>query len=119
MNTTHNQNLTPYSQKLRKNMTKEERHLWYDFLKNLNLTVHRQKTVGCYIVDFCIPSKKIIIEVDGDQHNRDIDIQQSDKNRDRFLNEMGYRVIRYFNHDIDHHFNEICDDILACIDGKK
>ena len=46
------------SKVLRNNMTKEERHLWYDFLKGLPLTVNRQKVLGPYIVDFFIASKK-------------------------------------------------------------
>ena len=68
MNKTNNSKLTDNAQKLRKNMTKEERHLWYDFLKTLPVTVNRQKVIGNYIVDFYISSHKIIIEIDGSQH---------------------------------------------------
>ena len=53
---------------LRKEMTRQERHLWYDFLKNLPQTVHRQKMIGNFIVDFYIPSCKLVIELDGAQH---------------------------------------------------
>lgn len=53
---------------LRKEMTWPERHLWYDFLKNLLQTVHRQKMIGNFIVDFYIPSCKLVIELDGAQH---------------------------------------------------
>jgi len=53
---------------LRKQMTKEERHLWYDFLTSLPVTVNRQKALGNYIVDFFIASAKIAIELDGSQH---------------------------------------------------
>ena len=60
--------LTGISRVLRKNMTKEERHLWYDFLKGLPLTVNRQKVLGDYIVDFFVASKKLVIELDGSQH---------------------------------------------------
>ena len=49
MNEYKNKKLTPYSKKLRLDMTKEEKHLWYDFLKKLPLTVHRQKVLGYYI----------------------------------------------------------------------
>ena len=52
MTYTSNTKLTPYAQKLRKEMTKEERHLWYDVLKHLDVSVNRQKTLGSYIVDF-------------------------------------------------------------------
>ena len=53
---------------LRKEMTRQERHLWYDFLKNLPQTVHRQKMIGNFIVDFYIPSCKLVIELDGAKH---------------------------------------------------
>ncbi|MBQ6868448.1 MAG: DUF559 domain-containing protein, partial [Clostridia bacterium] len=59
MNTNSNPKLTDNAKNLRKNMTKEERHLWYDFLKKLSITVNRQKVIGKYIVDFYIASHKI------------------------------------------------------------
>ena len=54
MNQTNNPRLSGNARNLRKNMTKEERHLWYDFLKPLPIMVHRQKVIGNYIVDFYI-----------------------------------------------------------------
>ena len=71
MNTTNNSKLTGNAKTLRKEMTKEERHLWYDFLKTLPITVNRQKVIGNYIVDFYIASSKIVIEIDGSQHYED------------------------------------------------
>lgn len=64
---TQNPRLKPVAQKLRKDMTKEERHLWYDFLKTLPVSVHRQKVIGTFIVDFYISQAKIVIELDGSQ----------------------------------------------------
>ena len=64
----YNSELKTNAQKLRKNMTKEEKHLWYDFLIKLPLTVNRQKNIGNYIVDFFISSKRVVIEIDGLQH---------------------------------------------------
>ena len=52
MNKIYNEKLINNSRELRKNMTPEEKHLWYDFLKDLNITVHRQKVIFDYIVDF-------------------------------------------------------------------
>ena len=69
MNKINNPKLTGISKYLRKNMTKEERHLWYDFLKTLPVTVNRQKVIGNYIVDFYIASARIVIELDGSGHN--------------------------------------------------
>ena len=67
MNKTNNSKLTSNAKTLRKNMTKEERHLWYDFLKTLPMTVNRQKVIGNYIVDFYIASHKLVVELDA--HN--------------------------------------------------
>ena len=64
----YNKKLVPNAQELRKNMTPEEKHLWYDFLKRLPFTVKRQHNIDNYIVDFYIPKKKIVIELDGVQH---------------------------------------------------
>ncbi len=91
-------------------MTKEERHLWYDFLKYLPITVNRQKVIGNYIVDFYIAQAKIVIELDGTQHysNKGID---DDKIRDEFLNNLGITVLRYSNSDVNKHFEKVCQDI--------
>ena len=68
MNETQNEKLTPFAQRLRKEMTPEERHLWYDYLKKLPCTVNRQKVFGSYIADFYIASADLVIELDGNQH---------------------------------------------------
>ena len=68
MNMFHNDKLSSNAKKLRKEMTPEERHIWYDFLKLLPYTVHRQKVIGRYIVDFYVACAKIVIEIDGTQH---------------------------------------------------
>ena len=68
MNTICNKKLASNAKTLRKAMTKEELHLWYDFLKSLPVMVHRQKVIGNYIVDFYIAKKKIVTEIDGRQH---------------------------------------------------
>ena len=111
MNKLQNSRLTGNSQRLRREMTKEERHLWYYFLKTLPLTVHRQKTIGNYIVDFYIASKNLVIELDGSQHYEDSGKSQ-DQVRDAFLESIGIHVLRYSNADIALHFREVCEDIL-------
>lgn len=80
-------------------MTKEERHLWYDFLKDLPVMVHRQKVIGKYIVDFYIASAKLVIELDGSQHY-DAQGQAADKQRDTYLKEQGLTVLRIPNNAI-------------------
>ncbi|MBQ9551793.1 MAG: endonuclease domain-containing protein [Clostridia bacterium] len=99
------------AQKLRKDMTKEERHLWYDFLKGLPCTVNRQKVIGKCIVDFYIDSAKLVIEIDGSQHYEEKGIL-SDKKRDDYLADRGLAVLRYSNVDVNQNFDSVCEDIL-------
>ena len=106
----HNKKLKTNSQKLRKNMTKEEKHLWYDFLKSLPVTFHRQKVIDRFIVDFYCASAMLIIELDGSQHYSD-EISAADAERDLFLSELGYTVMRFSNLDIKKKFKGICQEI--------
>ena len=98
------------AQVLRKQMTKEERHLWYDFLKSLPIMVHRQKVIGNYIVDFYIAEAKLVIELDGLQHF-ETEGKQADAVRDEYLRSLGLTVLRYANSDVNSNFNGVCEDI--------
>ena len=102
------------AQKLRKNMTKEEKHLWYDFLIKLPLTVNRQKNIGNYIVDFFISSKRVVIEIDGLQHTMP-ENRKADQKRDEELYNLGIKILRYTNFEVNNSFNIVCDDILKNI----
>lgn len=118
MNKTCNNKLTENSQKLRKNMTKEERHLWYDFLKELPVNFNRQKVIGNYIVDFYCAKAKIVIELDGSQHYFD-EGREKDLKRDRFLSSLGLTVLRYSNDDVNNSFEIVCQDIFNNLVLKK
>lgn len=118
MNKKYNKELTGLSKNLRNNMTKEERHLWYDFLKALPVTVNRQKVIGKYIVDFYCASAKIVIEIDGSQHFSDYG-SRKDKERDLYLKEQGIKVLRYTNLDISKNFDAVCADILHYINTSS
>jgi len=107
----HNPHLRAHSQRLRREMTKEERHLWYDFLKLQSFHTHRQKVFGHYIVDFYIASAKIVIELDGSQHYAE-ENQQKDQERDLFLQSLGLLVLRYSNADVNQRFRNVCEAIL-------
>ena len=111
MNQTNNPKLRKNAQKLRREMTKEERRLWYDFLKQLPLTVNRQKVIGRYIVDFYCASAKLVIELDGSQHYES-EGTASDWERDYALNQLGITVVRYPNSDINRNFDGVCADLL-------
>lgn len=99
------------ARKLRKEMTKEERKLWYDFIKPMNLPFHRQQVLGNYIVDFYCAKKKLVVELDGWQHFESAGIA-SDKERDYFLEGLGLTVLRYSNTDMRDNFDGVCQDIL-------
>ncbi len=96
---------------LRNHMTKEERRLWYDFLKRLPFPVKRQAIIRDFIVDFYIPSRGIVIELDGSQHY-EREAQRKDAIRDQTLQDLGLTVLRYPNSDVNEQFDSVCRDIL-------
>ena len=105
------------SQTLRKNMTKEERHLWYDFLKTYPVQFRRQYGIGNYIADFYCYQAKLVIELDGSQHCDPSDIQY-DKKRTAYLQAQGLLVIRYSNLDIMKNFRGVCENIDICVKDR-
>ncbi len=111
----YNKKLVSNAKTLRKNMTPEEKHLWYDFLRKLPFTVHRQHNIENYIVDFYIAKYKTVIEINGSQHTNPEHIL-ADKKRDDNLSKWGIRVLRYYNKDINHNFNSVAEDILNKLD---
>ena len=76
MQSKHNKQLVPFAKQLRKEMTKEERHLWYDFLRTYPVRFSRQKVLGKYIADFYSAEAKLVIELEGSQHYEDINAEK-------------------------------------------
>ncbi len=107
-----NANLTPNARSLRKNMTKEEKKLWYECLRLLPCAVHRQYVIGTYIVDFYCDAAKLVIELDGAQHYEDEGVKH-DAERDAFLRAQGLTVLRYSNLELHQNFRGVCEDIAA------
>ena len=107
----YNKKLVHNARTLRKNMTPEEKHLWYDFLKKLPVNVRRQHNIENYIVDFYIAKEKIVIELDGRQHGEEKHVQ-SDQIRDEFLSTWGIKVLRFSNLDIHERFDIVKEEIL-------
>ena len=91
-------------------MTKEERHLWYDFLRDYPTRFVRQKVLGRYIVDFYCASENLVIELDGSQHYEPQEIAL-DKARTAFLEEYGLQVIRIPNNAVMENFPGVCEYI--------
>ena len=88
-------------------MTKEERRLWYDFLKNYSVQFKRQYAVGAYIVDFYCYRAKLIVELDGSQHCEPKAVAY-DKRRSDYLQSQGYCVLRISNRDVMTQFSAVC-----------
>ena len=105
-----NQNLAENAKSLRKNPTKEEKKLWYQFLNTLPVKFTRQKVIHHYIVDFCCAQLKIVIELDGAQHYES-PIEEQDRMRDAFLEKLGYVVLRYSDKEVNSNFKGVCQDI--------
>ena len=110
----HNPSLVPLAKQLRKNMTKEERHLWYDFLRDYPLRFLRQKTIGHYIVDFYCAKAQLVIELDGSQHFEPEEIQK-DADRTAFLESYGIQVIRIPNNEVTQNFPGVCEYIDTAV----
>ena len=99
--------LIPLARKLRRDMTKEERHLWYDFLRYLRPRFRRQEIIGSYIADFYCHEAKLVIELDGSQHYDEKETEK-DALRTEFLEQYGLRVIRISNLDVNKNFEGVC-----------
>ena len=110
MQSKHNKQLVPLAKQLRKEMTKEERHLWYDFLRTHPVRFSRQKVLGKYIADFYSAEAKIVIELDGSQHYEDSNVVK-DAERSAFLEGYGLTIIRIPNNEITHNFRGVCEYI--------
>ena len=110
----HNTKLVPLAKNLRKNQTKEERHLWYDFLRGYPVRFIRQKIIGQYIVDFYCAKANLVIELDGSQHYEPEE-QKKDAERTAFLEGYGLRIIRIPNNEINKNFRGVCEHIDTAV----
>lgn len=106
----HNSRLTNTAKVLRKNMTKEERHLWYDFLRSYPVRFLRQKVIDNYIVDFYCHDARLIIELDGSQHYSEAGLLK-DAIRTQRLEERNLTVMRIPNNEINRNFSGVCEYI--------
>ena len=119
MNYKHNPKLTEKAKNLRKDMTKEEKHLWYDFLKDYPVRFLRQKVIDNYIVDFYCSSLNLIIELDGSQHYDEKGIIKKDTIRTQKLKERNLTIIRIPNNEIWYNFDGVCEYIDNFIKNNK
>ena len=105
-----NLELAQRARELRKNATRHENHLWYDFLRTYPVQFKRQSVIFSFIADFYCPAARLVVELDGSQHFTE-DAQEYDKARTEVIEMLGIRVLRFTNDDIDRHFRDVCDTI--------
>ena len=105
-----NDNLLSKARDLRRNMTPQERKLWYMFLRKYPVKIYKQRVIGPYIVDFYCAAAKLVIEIDGSQHYDDKG-EAYDAVRSQYLKELGLSVVRYSNADINVRFERVCESI--------
>ena len=106
----HSKALVTPAKNLRKQMTKEERHLWYDYLRSYTPRFLRQKILGKYIVDFYCPAAKTVIELDGSQHYTATGLEK-DSQRTTYLAQYDITVIRIPNNEVMYNFRSVCEYI--------
>ncbi len=109
-----NNGLITNARSLRKAMTKEERHLWFDFLRYCTPRFRRQEIIGNYIADFYCNKARLVIELDGSQHTEEKALAY-DAQRSVYFASLNIQVIRYYNNDILNNFEGVCQDILRTL----
>ena len=112
-----NENLQSKAKELRKNMTAEEKHLWYDFLCKYPIRFLKQKVIDNYIVDFYCHDARLIIELDGSQHYEDEGLKK-DKIRTEKIEKRNLTVLRIPNNEVNRNFREVCDYIDIIVKEK-
>ena len=113
----HNKDIVPTATMLRKNMTKEEKHLWYDFLRTYPVRFLRQKVLGKYIADFYCAEAKLVIELDGSEHYTP-EAKLYDAIRSEFLSEYGLLVVRILNREVNQNFYGVCEYIDKILEER-
>ena len=112
------QKLKKNAQTLRKNMTKEEARLWYQYLCQAKCRFRRQYVIGHYIADFYCHEAKLVVELDGSQHYNPGEMEY-DQIRTAYLEAQGLKVVRFSNLDIMRRFRDVCETIDRIVEERK
>ena len=105
------------ARKLRNEMTRQEKRLWYDYLRGYPVPFKRQRPIDHYIVDFYCSAARLVIELDGSQHFTDEGIEY-DSIRTDVLTRYGLTVVRFSNADVDQNFEGVCQRIDASVKAR-
>lgn len=105
-----NNALLDRAKELRRDMTPEERKLWYMFLRHYPVKIYKQRIIGSFIADFYCHAAKLVIEIDGSQHYEPEE-QAYDQERTAVLQKYGLEVLRFSNREINTQFRAVCEQI--------
>ena len=114
---TKNNDLLEKAKSLRRNMTRQEKHLWYDFLRNYPIKIYKQRIIDNYIVDFYCNKARLVIELDGSQHYTEDGVAY-DTVRTEIIEKYDLHVVRFSNRDIDYNFDGVCQMIDRIIKSR-
>ena len=106
----YQEKLTPRARELRKKATKQENHLWYDFLRDYPIRFKRQKPISSFTADFYCHAARLVVELDGSQHYDEQGLIY-DKERAAVLEQYGVKVLRFSNLDVERNFQGVCTAI--------
>ena len=106
----YNADLKDQARSLRRSMTPQEKHLWYDYLSSCPVRFRRQRPIGPYVVDFYCSKARLVIEVDGHEHFTDSG-RRADARRTAYLESLGLKVIRFADYDVEKRFDRVCRHI--------
>ncbi|MCD7823700.1 MAG: endonuclease domain-containing protein [Oscillospiraceae bacterium] len=105
-----NNDMLPRARELRRNMTPQERKLWYTFLRTYPVKIYRQRIIESFIVDFYCASARLVIEIDGLQHYTEDGVAR-DHDRSVIIRNNHLKVLRFTNVQIDYQFESVCKTI--------
>ena len=88
-------------------MTRQEKHLWYDFLRYYPVKIYKQRIIDDFIADFYCHSARLVIELDGSQHYTNQG-KAHDEARTEILERYGIYVLRFSNKDVNDNFEGVC-----------
>ena len=113
-----NHKLLDRAKELRRELTPQERHLWYDFLRHYPVKVYKQRIIDSFIADFYCASARLVIEVHGSQHFTPEGLLR-DAARTEIIEQYNLLVVRYTNHEIDTQFEFVCNHIMHLIETRR
>ena len=105
------------ARRLRRDMTSQERKLWYEYLRTYPVKFYKQRIIESFIVDFYCAQARLVVEIDGSQHYTEQG-KAYDEERSAILRQYDLLVLRFANSDIDNHFDAVCEQIHSAIQSR-